>query len=176
MKANLAWLGLILCVLALAAGYWPRSRGIVSLRLLLAARPIALSDDQPLFVEGDCFQMALHSMSDGSAQMSASQRSQGLMSQEILTRLSAREWTALKQGLWELPGWRERQCDGGEAEGQALYTLLEIETDQGKFRSNWRGLPKAQAEVANLLLKSPAGGPLSRGLAQLQKTTFSTGP
>ncbi len=169
MRANLVWLSVLICILALSTGYGPEPQRILSLRLLLATRPIALSGDVPLFVEGDCFRLALHRLANGSVQMSTSQRSNGLMSQGILSTWSAPEWSTLEAGLWKLPGWRERQCDGGEAEGTALYTLLEIETTRGKFRSSWRGLPPAQSQVANLLLQSPAGGPLRRGLAQLQK-------
>lgn len=168
MRVNLAWLCFLVCAVALMIGDSPRSERILSLRLLLAQRPIALSDGQPLFAEGDCFRLALHLTADGTAQMSSSQRSNGLMSQGLLSTLSAPQWFYLERGLGDLPGWREKQCDGGEPEGQVLYTWLEVVTQQEKFCSNWRGTPKPQAEVLNFLLKSPAGGPLRQGLAQLR--------
>ena len=169
MRVNLAWLCFLFCAVALMIGYSPRSERILSLRLLLAQRPIALSDGQPLFVEGDCFRLALHLTADGSAQMSSSQRRNGLMSQGLLSTWSAPQWSSLERGLWDLPGWREKQCDGGEPEGQVLYTWLEVETQHEKFCSHWRGLPKPQAEVLHFLLKSPAGDSLRQGLAQLRK-------
>ena len=90
------------------------------------------------------------------------------MTNGILTIIPAQEWSALQQVLLPLPGWREKQCDGGEPEGQALYTVLEIETSEGNVVSRWRGLPRAQAEVANALLHSRAGPPLRQALTQLQ--------
>lgn len=167
MRANLAWLLALLCAVALACGYQFSQPHLRSLRLLLAAKPIVLSEGKPVFVEGDCFRLALFSQPDGSAQMSTSRRHDGITSNGILTTMNAQDWSALEKGLLPLPGWREKQCDDGEPEGEALYTLLEIETSEGKFVSQWRGLPKPQAEVANLLLGSPAGPPLRQGLTQL---------
>ncbi|MBS2036823.1 hypothetical protein JST97_17665 [bacterium] len=141
----------------------------MSLRLLLATRPISQSQGQPVFVDGDCFRMGIFARPDGSAQMSSSRRQDGVITNGILTTVPAPEWSALEGSFLSLPGWREKQCDGGEPEGQVLYTLLEIETSEGRFVSQWRGLPRPQADVANLLLSSAVGPPLRQGLAELTK-------
>ena len=168
MRANLVWLLALLCAVALFIGYRFPAQRILSLHLLLATKPIARDDGQILFVEGDCFRLDLDPVADGSAHMSTGGRKDGVMSQDNVTTLSAQDWAALEKGLLALPGWRERQADGGEPQGQALYTELKIETTEGKFVSHWRGLPKPQADVANFLLASKAGGPLRQGLSQLQ--------
>lgn len=175
MRANLIWLVVLLAVVGVAAGFYrfqtpaePQAQHLLSLRLLLCNRPIQMANGQPLFVEGDHFRMALFRQASGTGQMSTSRSSNGTGYPGLLTTISAAEWAEFEKGLLALPGWREKECDGGEPEGQVLYTLLQIKTDQGEFVSSWRGLPKPQAEVANFLLSSRVGGPLGQGLAGLK--------
>lgn len=174
MRANLIWLVVLLAVVGVAGFYRsrpqsaPQSQHLLSLRLLLCNRPIQMANGQPLFVEGDHFRMALFRQANGTGQMSTSRSSNGTGYPGLLTTISAAEWAEFEKGLLALPGWREKECDGGEPEGQVLYTLLQIKTDQGEFVSSWRGLPKPQAEVANFLLSSRVGGPLGQGLAGLK--------
>jgi hypothetical protein len=167
MRANLLWLVALLAAVGVAAGYYrsepqTQQQHILSLRLLLSNRPLKNSR----LLEGDRFRMDISRQSNGTAQMNTSQTLSG--SAGTVSTISAGDWAEFEKGLLALPGWREKDCDGGEPESQVLYTLLEIETEQGQFVSHWRGLPRPQAEVANFLLASRVGGPLGQGLARLQ--------
>ena len=168
MRANLAWLLALVCLVGLAAGWLSRGERILCLSLLLSNRPIVLAQGQPLLVEGDCFRLELRAAGEGSVRMITSARYRGVVSEGLSQTIPASQWATLEGQLLALPGWREPKCDGQEPEGQVLYTLLETSTTRGQYRSCWRGLPAAQARVATTLLASPAGGSLARALAQLQ--------
>jgi hypothetical protein len=168
VKSNLLCLVLLLGLVALVS-YRRRPEQILSVRLLLTRQPMSLVEDKPL-VRGDCFRLALHLLPNGSAQMSSSQRVNSQEKQGLLRTLSPIEWSRLERGLAALSGWRTPQCNSDQPEGQVLYTLMEVETSQGQFRSYWRGLPKPQAEVANYLLQSALGSTLRQGLEQLQSS------
>ncbi|MBI3929140.1 MAG: hypothetical protein HY319_26585 [Armatimonadetes bacterium] len=68
-----------------------------------------------------------------------------------------------KAGVWELT-----DGDSGDAEDRVLYTRLEVEWGSRRCRTEWRGLPEPHSRIAQALLGSPIGRPLSEGLQAVQ--------
>lgn len=179
MKANIATLVVLLCAIAVAMSIGrsqvgdpaPRKPAEFQLKvmdLVLSTKPILVSPEgEVIFAEGDTFSVSLENMDDRGAEGMQSFRSNGVVIGENVVSLNLPEWKTLTNDLSLLKGWRTIECDDGAPEAEVLYTLLKLQTSEGKFSSSWRGLPEEQRLVADKLMSSPLGPTLSAGMARL---------
>ncbi len=179
MKSNWVALLVLLCAIAAAmsisrgqvgdpAPRKPAEFHIKVFDLLLSTKPISVTPEgEVIFAEGDTFSVSIEDMDDRGAEGIQSFRSKGVIIGENVVSLNFAEWKTLTKDLSLLKGWRTKECDDGAPEAESLYTLLKLQTSEGKFTSSWRGLPEEQRLVADRLMSSPLGPVLQNGMARL---------
>lgn len=82
---------------------------------------------------------------------------------------SATQVTQLMRGLGAAGLADLSDADSGDPEAEVLYTRFEVRCGQYHTQTRWRGLPPAQARMAQALLDSPLGPLLWRGLEEVRR-------
>lgn len=91
----------------------------------------------------------------------------GVLDSDQSPQLKSSDWDLLTEKLSKLEGWRTEHCNDGTPEDRVMYTRLEMDTNQGRFASNWRGFPPEQKLVLQALIASPFGPTLRNRIARL---------
>jgi len=140
------------CVALLAryAGRTPSPQRLERLFLVVSCQPPSASEGGPPKPKGDS--MSLEVTQKGFYFIRTSQGEQGPGFRGYWTPA---HFESLGKLLDQAGVWQLRDGDGGEPEGQVLYTYLEVSDGQRTSRTFWRGLPKAHRRVAEVLLSCP---------------------
>lgn len=141
-------------VLARYAGRWPAPQRIQRVLLVVSRGAISGSAGQPIKIGGDSLTLEVTEKC------------------WVFFRRSKKEDGPLYRGYWtpahfeslfrllEQAGvWQLRDGDGGEPDGQALYTYLEVSDGQRTMRTFWRGPSPPHQRVAEVLLSLPELSP-----------------
>lgn len=147
---------LLACVAVMAryAGRGPSPQRLERFLLVVSRDPLSASEGKPPKLRGDSLSLEVTERGWYFVRVSQGEVGSGFRGYWTPAHFESLGKLLEQAGVWQL-----RDGDGGEPEGQVLYTYLEVSDGQRTSRTFWRGLPRAHRRVAEVLLTRPEMGP-----------------